>query len=178
MKCGHCKGEHTLVAEVRACANVSVEASQEELQPVGALWGWNDNRQMRPVKPSEERREERRGTLIEQVNRIGLTVPVGRYALRNEGGSANDIQFIHVERPTKGQYAGKTFVKRQLGPNLDRIPMAQQLTLLTRIATDIQGAMRLYGLELGICGNCGLPLTNEVSREYGIGPICRKNMGF
>jgi hypothetical protein len=29
-----------------------------------------------------------------------------------------------------------------------------------------------YGLELGHCGRCGRELTNEASREAGIGPIC------
>lgn len=34
-------------------------------------------------------------------------------------------------------------------------------------------AMKLYGQKIGRCGYCGLRLTDETSRAYGIGPICR-----
>lgn len=36
-------------------------------------------------------------------------------------------------------------------------------------------AMKLYGQKIGRCGHCGLRLTDEVSRAYGIGPICRRD---
>jgi hypothetical protein len=36
-------------------------------------------------------------------------------------------------------------------------------------------AMR-YGKELGRCGVCDMPLTNEESRELGIGPVCRAKL--
>jgi hypothetical protein len=150
---------------------VTVEAVQEQLQPVGNAWP------VRPMKPSEVKRDQQFGSLIEQVNRIGATVPVGRYAIHNQGG-VNDISFYHVERPDKGRYKGKTFVKQQLGPNVERIPMGQQRAALLRIAADPAGATQLYGRKLGVCGVCGITLTNEESREYGIGPVCRKNMGY
>ncbi len=189
VKCGHCHERHANSDEVFTCGSqhgfrsaprqpVTVEAVQEELNKPGPLWGWNDSRPTRPVKPSEERREERRGSLIEDVNKIGATVPVGRYALQNQGGGANSIQFYHVERPDKGRWAGKTFVKQQLGPAVERLPMAQQRAALLRISADPVGASQLYGRKLGVCGVCGLALTNEDSRAYGIGPVCRKNMGY
>jgi hypothetical protein len=189
VKCGHCHEHHDSIDAVMICASnhsfrsaprksVTVEAVQDELDKPGPLWGWNDSRPVRPVKPTEVRREERRGTLIEDVNRIGATVPVGRYALQNQTGGANSIQFYHVERPDKGHYRGKTFVKQQLGPNVERIPMAQQRAALLRIAADPAGATQLYGRKLGVCGVCGLSLTNEESRAYGVGPVCRKNMGY
>lgn len=174
MICGVCKNGGVDIDHVKRCSQGATPMDHQQ----GALWGWNDSRPMRPVKPTEERREERRGNLIEQVNKIGAAVPVGRYALRNQGHAANNIQFVHVERPDKGRYQGKTFVKRQLGPALERIPMAEQRALLLRIAADPQGASQLYGRELGVCGVCGIHLTNEESRAYGIGPVCRKNMGY
>jgi hypothetical protein len=182
VKCGHCHEHHDSIDDIMICASqhgyrsaprkTTVEAIQEQLQPVGNAWP------VRPVKPTEVRREERRGNLIEEVNRIGATVPTGRYALRNQGSGANDIQFYHVERPAQGRYAGKTFVKQQLGPAVERIGMAQQRAALLRIAADPAGASQLYGRKLGVCGVCGLALTNEDSRAYGIGPVCRKNMGY
>jgi Family of unknown function (DUF6011) len=189
VKCGHCHERHDNIDAVMICASqhgfrveprkpVTVEAVQEELDKPGPLWGWNDGRPVRPVKPSEQRREEKRWSDIGDVNKIGATVPVGRYALQNQGGGANSIQFYHVERPDKGEWAGKTFVRQQLGPAVERIPMAQQRAALLRIAADPAGASQLYGRKLGICGVCGSPLTNEDSRAYGIGPVCRKNMGY
>jgi hypothetical protein len=38
--------------------------------------------------------------------------------------------------------------------------------------------MRQYGLKLGVCGRCGLTLTNEVSRSIGFGPICCEALGI
>ena len=35
-----------------------------------------------------------------------------------------------------------------------------------------------YGRELGVCGVCGRTLTDENSREAGIGPVCAVNMGW
>lgn len=188
MKCGHCHEHHANSDEIFTCGSkhgwrsaprkVTVEAVQEELDKPGPLWGWNDGRPTRQVKPTEERREDKRWTLIETVNKVGATVPVGRYALRNHGGAANDILFVHVERDDKGRYAGKTFVKQQLGPNVERMPMVRQRDALVRIAADPSGAAQLYGQKMGVCGVCGLALTNEESRAYGIGPVCRKNMGY
>jgi hypothetical protein len=189
VKCGHCHERHDDIDAVMICASqhgfrveprkpVTVAAVQEELDKPGPLWGWNDGRRVRPVTPSEERREDKRWSLIETVNKVGATVPTGRYALRNQGGAANDILFVHVERPDKGQYAGKTFVKQQLGPNLERMSMVRQRDALVRIAADPSGAAQLYGQKMGICGVCGTALTNEESRAYGIGPVCRKNMGY
>lgn len=180
MRCGHCHQSHDTSAQVMLCGKrhdfktaprIPLEAIQEQLEPVGNAWP------VRPVKPTEVRREERRGNLIQEVNELGARVPVGRYALRNTTGP-NNISFYHVERPDNGRYAGKTFVKQQLGPNVERIPMAQQRAALVRIAADPAGAFRLYGRTLGVCGVCGLTLTNEESRAAGIGPVCRKNMGY
>ena len=29
-----------------------------------------------------------------------------------------------------------------------------------------------FGMEIGACSNCGRRLTNTISRELGIGPVC------
>jgi hypothetical protein len=29
-----------------------------------------------------------------------------------------------------------------------------------------------YGHEIGVCSRCGRRLTNRISRELGIGPVC------
>jgi hypothetical protein len=45
---------------------------------------------------------------------------------------------------------------------------------LAAIAANLEGACRLYGQELGICGRCGQILTDPTSRALGMGPQCRR----
>jgi hypothetical protein len=49
---------------------------------------------------------------------------------------------------------------------------------LQRIAADPDGECRLYGRRTGICACCGRTLTNGISIELGIGPICRQKWGL
>lgn len=103
-------------------------------------------------------------------------VPAGRYALTGNDGTTD---FYKVDRPTEGRWAGKTFVKLLVGPEEQRVSFAQTKTILDRIVeAGVQDAMLRYGIEIGECGHCGRRLTNEESREIGIGPICRQNMGW
>lgn len=50
--------------------------------------------------------------------------------------------------------------------------------VLTDIARNPKAAMLLYGQEIGSCGHCGRTLTDEESRAYGVGPICRSKLGW
>lgn len=102
-------------------------------------------------------------------------VLAGRYAIRDEG----IVKFYTVDRPTEGRWAGRVFVKRQVSDDL--IPLKTWRTtneVLDKIAVDPQGAMLLYGEELGVCGICGRTLTNEESRRDKIGPICRQKFAW
>lgn len=102
------------------------------------------------------------------------TVPAGRYALRTEGV----VKFYKVDRPTEGRWAGKVFVKVQASDDLHPVRGSAGVAVLARIAEDAQGAMALYGHEIGSCGKCGRTLTDEDSRARGIGPVCIQKMGW
>lgn len=103
-------------------------------------------------------------------------VPAGRYAVT---GSDGQTVFVKVDRPTEGQWAGRIFVKIQAGDDLHRTGRQVADALLGKIAADgVQAAMLRYGREIGSCGHCGRTLTNEESREAGIGPVCRGKMGW
>lgn len=104
-------------------------------------------------------------------------VPAGRYAVTGEDGST---KFYRVDRPTEGKWAGYVFVKVQAGDELHPLKgRTAKDGVLRKIAADgIQEAMLRYGREIGECGHCGRTLTNEESRELGIGPICRNKMGW
>lgn len=49
---------------------------------------------------------------------------------------------------------------------------------LTIAAADPYNAARLYGQHTGSCSCCGRELTNSLSIELGIGPICREKFGL
>lgn len=50
--------------------------------------------------------------------------------------------------------------------------------ILADIARNPKAAMLLYGQEIGSCGHCGRTLTDEESRAFGVGPICRAKLGW
>lgn len=45
-------------------------------------------------------------------------------------------------------------------------------------AADPYAAAKLYGQATGTCSCCGRELTNSLSIELGIGPICREKFGL
>lgn len=45
-------------------------------------------------------------------------------------------------------------------------------------AADPYAAAKLYGMKTGTCSCCGRELTNSLSIELGIGPICREKFGL
>jgi len=49
---------------------------------------------------------------------------------------------------------------------------------LIEVAADPLAAAVAYGAKTGRCSCCGRILTNELSVELGIGPICRGKWGF
>jgi hypothetical protein len=97
-------------------------------------------------------------------------IPEGRYAVTGEQGQT---VFVKVDRPTEGQYKGRTFVKVQAGSEYHKIAWPVAKAILAKIEHDGPKAASIrYGKELGVCGVCGRTLTNEESRAAGIGPKC------
>jgi hypothetical protein len=114
-------------------------------------------------------------------------IPAGAYALDSAPDAAGKTHTVFwlIDRPLEGKWAGWTFVKVQQGPNAgrfstirpDNLATAAAATVLGRIAANPLDAARRYGIELGMCAVCGQALTNEESRQFGIGPICRQRFG-
>jgi hypothetical protein len=98
-------------------------------------------------------------------------VPEGRYAIDWAAeGQAEDVKFYQIKEATL--YA-------QASTDLHPITKAEAVaTVLDAIKADPKAASILYGLKLGACGVCGRTLTNQESRDAGIGPICREKMGW
>lgn len=103
-------------------------------------------------------------------------VSAGRYALVADDGT---IKFYSVDKPTDGKWAGRTFVNA-MGSDT-RYPIRnrdEKNRIMRMLAKAPEAAMRLYAMELGRCAYCGRELTDEVSREAGIGPDCARQHGI
>lgn len=74
-----------------------------------------------------------------------------------------------------GEYLGKIVEGRFLAV---RACQPSDIEALQAAAADPLVAAVAYGRATGSCSCCGLTLTNAVSIELGIGPICRDKWGF
>jgi hypothetical protein len=72
-------------------------------------------------------------------------------------------------------YLGKVIAGRF---NRSRDCTEDQEARIIAAASDPLAAAVAYGQRTGCCSVCNLPLTNSESIELGIGPICRKRMGW
>jgi len=105
------------------------------------------------------------------------SVAQGRYAVVDPADQI--LKFYKVSIPAEGKWKGWLFLEVQASDELYRVSNgAKRKEIMDAIAVNPQEAMLRYGQELGHCGHCGRTLTNELSREYGIGPVCRAKMGW
>lgn len=108
-------------------------------------------------------------------------VPNGHYALRtaNLGGEhVNSVNFYEVRMPFTGKWAGFLFVDHVVSEEHYPVKGRAKFDILRELERDLEGALALYGQEEQRCGICHRNLTNDLSREIGIGPICRSKAGF
>ncbi len=101
----------------------------------------------------------------------------GYYAVPS--GGANDLVFFKVSFGYQfSQVASmhdRVFVKMVVGGKPDtKCSAAQARHFLGKVA-DPEAARKLYGQEIGQCGDCNKTLTDQESRARGIGPDCWAN---
>lgn len=135
MICGHCKGNHQTVAEVRECS--------------------------RKGQPDLE------------------AIPEGYYATKSLTGK-NDIDFFRVDKPTKGQWAGHTFVKQIVGGDqwFQQRGSRKYDVLRAIAAMGIDESGMLFANERQECRKCRSELTKYASRTLGMGPTCADHNGL
>jgi hypothetical protein len=92
-------------------------------------------------------------------------VPDGRYAVDSAEG---ELRFYRVVNRD-----GKVYLHVQHGGNESDVHFSAYQAILRSIveAGPREAALR-YGQEIGCCARCGTRLTNRLSRELNIGPIC------
>jgi len=106
-------------------------------------------------------------------------IPSGHYAAPDSQGI---MRFLKVDKVDRGRWAGWIFVKaqtsddyRKLGAQTPkRFYAGAYCDVLKSVLADPKVAAARYGHELGVCGICGRTLTDPVSIEAGIGPVCAK----
>lgn len=100
-------------------------------------------------------------------------VPEGHYAIPSLTGN-NDLDFFRVDRPTEGEYAGKTYIKRVIGGHPDKNIRFNQfrpvLEAILKFGVDESGL--LYGQKIKSCRWCNKSLTQFASRQLSCGETC------
>lgn len=136
--------------------------------------------------------ENRPAKVREQTGRDLTVLPYGRTyaAVENDEGA---VTFLIFDRPETldrnkqpNKWHGWVFVKQFIGGVGEGQRLGSQkpgetysgqwANLVDKVLADPMGAVKRFGHELGRCGVCFLPLTNEESREAGIGPVCARRM--
>lgn len=152
MRCGHCHKDHETVAEVRACSGVDTVIQSSD-----------------PQRSTLPHQKPSKGSPFRQA---WEKIPEGYYAIDGRDGRQTD--FYRVDQPDEGKWKGWTFLNMVIGgkpaqaiKNWDR-----GWEVLELIAANPSAASIRYGLEIGRCGKCNRHLTDQISRERGIGPDC------
>lgn len=120
------------------------------------------------LKGMEDDPEAKKREPFAMVKPTPEELPAGRYAIDNEHG---ELRFYQVWRGSRNADIIKVYL--QHGPDDSEIPFRSAMVICKRIvaAGPLVAAQR-YGREIGSCYACGRRLTNRVSRQLGIGPVC------
>lgn len=168
IKCGHCKGYHTDVNQVRFCSQGLPAYSYSSPPPPPPV----APRQPVPYPAPVPQSAPARNSWFDE-----LQVPPGRYAVENKQGELRFYIVRENNHPRFKKYR-KVFVQASDNEHFIKDRFAKQSILEAILAAGIEIATLRYGLELGVCGVCGRTLTDEDSRALGIGPICREKTGW
>lgn len=105
-----------------------------------------------------------------------LKIDQGYYAVVDPLDST--LKFYQVRTPKEGKWAGYVFLSQVSGDN--KIPMKNKLDrdrIFAELVKNPLEALKRFGKEIGQCGHCRKQLTDEESRAFGIGPVCRGKLG-
>lgn len=100
----------------------------------------------------------------------------GYYAIRTSDDDENAIAFYRVTQGKAGsRWEGFTFLAVMASD--DAFPVRdreKRAAILAEIASNEHEAGKLYGQKIGRCSRCRKALTDQTSRDYGMGPECRR----
>lgn len=83
------------------------------------------------------------------------------------------LKFYKISIPKKGKWLGYIFVSVQASSDFYPIKNREHReAIINEILKNPLECMKRYGREIGSCAICGRTLTDDLSRDRGIGPIC------
>lgn len=182
--CAHCHGIHLSIAYVRACAGVNAPtvAPERAPEPMPEISVDDAVAKMRAAMEAKEAEEKAAARARYAAWR---TIPVGtgdyaNYALERDGS----VGLYQIQRPSKGDHRGKTFVKRHSGDGLVKMGWVESGEVMDAIAADPMAAAVLYGRKSQRCAICHRRLTDDktkgpdglTSLQRGIGPKCAQKV--
>ena len=89
------------------------------------------------------------------------------------------LRFFQIRSPKRGKWVGFHFLSQVSGDNKFSVrDRAERDRIYAEIEKDPTEALKRFGKEIGQCGHCRKQLTDAESREFGIGPVCRKMLGL
>lgn len=98
-------------------------------------------------------------------------LPAGRYAIENEQG---ELRFYQLWTSKDGRVRRLYVIH---GTDASKLfPKTQESICQKILDAGFRECAIRYGNEIGACSVCGRHLTNRISRELGIGPICGGRM--
>lgn len=133
--------------------------------------------------------------LVQQVAKAAADIDVTAITNAFEAARANSIKspklrldiFTFSRAPDTGRNAGSIYVKSQ-GEYMGKVAEGRfhpvmacddgTKARIVAVASDPHNAAKAYGMKTGSCSCCGRELTNGLSVELGIGPICRDKYGW
>jgi hypothetical protein len=99
---------------------------------------------------------------------VTADVPDGYYAVESTGH--NDLAFYRITHSDKWGISAQLIVGGHPDSFVRRVALP---SIVERIAVDPTAAGKRYADEIGSCYRCNRTLTDETSRQLGIGPVCR-----
>lgn len=104
-----------------------------------------------------------------------------RFAVDTNDGAVNELAFWWIVKHD-GPQGTRYFVRQMIGgQGATRVRMSPEAMIGLANKINAAGpveAMLRYGREIGRCGHCGRELTNDKSRDFGMGPKCRRDKGM
>lgn len=88
-----------------------------------------------------------------------------------------DLLFVEVK-----EYKKRLYIRKLTGSvggfSRWKMDLDDSIALAGYIAKDPYRFTKIFGEHYSCCGKCGAELTDPVSRELFLGPICRKSFGY
>lgn len=119
-------------------------------------------------------------TKLASVPKSKYAIPVEELEFLELDSAASihgDLLFLEVR-----EYMHTLYMRRLTGSvgafTRHKLTKNDTIALVELIARDAYKYTKLFGLHYSCCGKCGAELTDPVSREFQLGPDCRKVFGF